>query len=67
MPIVVCTLKNTKEVVHNIFKLKPSYTELNVLETIPANRVKGTNTVDLAHYCHDLMAADLGPELTADN
>ena len=67
VPIVVCTLKNTKEVVHNIFKLKPSYTELNVLETIPVERVKGTNTVDLAHYCHDLMAADLGPELTADN
>ena len=65
VPVVVCTLKNTKPVVYNILHLKPSRVELNVLETIPAEKVKVTNTVELAHYCHDLMAADLGPELTA--
>lgn len=65
VPIVVCTLKNTKPVVQNILHLRPSHVELTVLETIPAERVKASNTVELAHYCHDLMAADLGPELTA--
>jgi 1-acyl-sn-glycerol-3-phosphate acyltransferase len=66
VPIVVCTLKNTKDVVKNIFKLKPSYTEVNVLEVIPAEEVKSSNTVDIAHRCHDLMAADLGPDLIAE-
>ena len=66
VPVVVCTLKNTKDVVKNIFKLKPSYTEVNVLGVIPAEEVKASNTVDIAHRCHDLMAADLGPELIAD-
>lgn len=67
VPIVVCTLKNTKEVVHNIFKLKPSYVELKVLEVIPAEEAKSTNTVEIAHRCHKLMADDLGPELTAED
>lgn len=66
VPVVVCTLKNTKLVVHNILHLKPSYVQMNVLETIPADRVKATNTVELAHYCHELMAKELGPDLVAD-
>ena len=66
VPVVVCTLKNTKDVVKNIFKLKPSYTQVNVLEVIPAQEVKASNTVDLAHRCHDLMAEDLGPDLIAE-
>ncbi len=67
VPIVVCTLKNTKEVVHNILKLKPSYVELNVLETIPAEELKGVSTVEIADRCHALMAADLGPDLVAED
>ena len=66
VPVVVCTLKNTKPVVHNILHLKPSHVELNVLETIPAERVRTSNTVELAHYCHELMAQDLGADLVAD-
>ena len=66
VPIVVCTLHNTKEVVHNLLRLKPSRVTLNVLEVIPAEEVKAANTVDIAQRCHDLMAADLGPELVGD-
>ncbi len=66
VPIVVCTLKNTKDVVHNIFKLKPSYIALDVLETIPAEELKGVTTVEIARRCYDLMAKNLGPELIAD-
>ena len=67
VPVVVCTLKNTKEVVYNIKHLKPSRVELNVLEVIPAEEIKAAGTVEIAHRCHDLMAADLGPELTAED
>ena len=65
VPIVVCTLHNTKDVVHNIMHLKPSHTRMNVLEVIPAEELKGVTTVDIAHRCYDLMAADLGPDLIA--
>ncbi len=66
VPIVVCTLKNTKDVVHNIFRLKPSYIELDVLETIPAEELKGVTTVQIADRAYRLMADNLGPDLIAD-
>ena len=65
--IVVCTLKNTNDVVKNIKHLKPSSVEMKVLEVIPAEELKGVTTVDIAHRCYDLMAADLGPELIAED
>ena len=67
VPIVVCTLKNTKDVVRNIKHLKPSSVEMKVLEVIPAEELKGVTTVDIAHRCYELMASDLGPELIAED
>lgn len=66
VPIVVCSLKNTKNVVRNILHFKPSHVELNVLEVIPAEELAGVNTVEIAARCHKLMAEDLGPDLVAD-
>ena len=66
VPIVVCTLKGTKDVVRNIKRLRGSKTELSVLEVIPAEELKGVTTVDIAHRCYRLMAADLGPDLIAE-
>ena len=66
VPIVVCTLKNTLPVVSNILHLRPSHVELSVLEVIPAETVLEKKTVEIAEYCHDLMARDLGPELVSD-
>ena len=67
VPIVVCTLHNTKDVVYNIKHLKPSSVELRVLDVIPAEQLKGVTTVDIAHRCYDMMAADLGPGLIAED
>jgi len=67
VPIVVCTLKNTKDVVNNIFRFKPSHVEMKVLDVIPAEELKGVTTVDIAHHCYDLMAADLGPDSIAED
>ena len=66
VPIVVCTLKNTKDVVRNLLRLKPSHVEMRVLEVIPPEEIKGVTTVDIAHRCHDLMAEDLGVDLIAE-
>ena len=67
VPIVVCTLRNTKDVVKNILHLKPSSVEMRVLDVIPAEELQGVTTVDVAHRCYDLMAADLGPDLIAED
>ena len=66
VPIVVCALKNTKDVVHNILHFKGSDVELSVLDVIPAEAVQAKKTVELAEMCHDLMADYLGPDLVAD-
>ena len=67
VPIVVCTLKDTKDVVRNIKRLKPSHVRMEVLDVIPAEELKGVTAVDIAHRCYDLMAADLGPALIAED
>ena len=66
VPIVVCCLKNTKDVVYNILHLKGSKVELKVLDVIPAGTVKEKKTVEIAEYCHDLIAKELGPEMVTD-
>lgn len=66
VPIVVCTMKNTLHSVNNLLHLKPTHVELSVLEVIPAEELKGVTAVDIAERCHQLMAADLGPDLIAE-
>jgi len=66
VPIVVCTLKNTKDVVHNILHFKGSKVELNVVDVIDVDTVRAKKTVELAEICRELMARDLGPDLVAD-
>lgn len=66
VPIVVCTLKNTLNVVPNLLRLKPSRVEMKVLEVIPAEELKGVSTVEIAERCYKLMADDLGPDLVAE-
>ena len=66
VPIVVCTLRGTPEVLQNMKKLKPSHVELRLLEVISAKEVKASSTVDLGNRIYEKMAADLGPELVAE-
>lgn len=61
VPIVVCTLHHTEHIFRNLRRYRPSYTQLHLLEVIPAEALKEKNTVEIAAYVHDIMAADLGP------
>ena len=65
VPIVVCTLKDTAQVVPNIYKLKPSHVELTLLKVIQPEEFQGITTVELGHRIHDMMAQDLGPDRIA--
>lgn len=65
VPIVVCTLKNTKPVIRNILHFRGTDVEFHVLDVIPAAELKGVSTVEIAHRVQRMMAEDLGPELVA--
>jgi len=66
VPIVVCTLNNTRPIVKNGLKLKPTDVELHLLDVIPAEDLKGRTTVDIAEQVYNMMLADLGQEYRAD-
>ena len=61
-PIAVCTITNTHKVFHNILRLKPTDVELHLLKVIQPEEYQGLTTVELSHWIHAMMAADLGPE-----
>lgn len=66
VPIVVCTIRNTNKVFRNFLHLKPTPIPLHLLEVIPAQELKGVTTIDISDRVHSLMAADLGPDLVAE-
>ena len=67
VPIVVCTLRGTQNILPNARKLRRTDVRLNLVEVIPAAELKGITTVDIAHRVHSLMAADLGAEYVAED
>ena len=62
VPIVVCTLKGTSDLFHNLKKLKRTHVRLHLVDVIPAEEVKAANTVELGERIYQMMLADLGPE-----
>ena len=67
VPIVVCTLKGTRDVVPNLARLKRSDVELSVLTVIEPEEFRDITTIDLAQRIHKIMADDLGPEEVAED
>ena len=67
VPIVVCTLKGTKDVLPNLTKLKRSDVLVSVLTVIPPEEFEDVTTVDLANRIHKIMADDLGPDEVAQD
>ena len=62
VPIVVCTLKGTSDLFHNMKRLKPTPVQLHLLDVIPAEEVAAANTVELGDQIYQMMLTDLGPE-----
>ncbi|MBQ7802063.1 MAG: 1-acyl-sn-glycerol-3-phosphate acyltransferase [Oscillospiraceae bacterium] len=66
VPIVVCTIRNTRAILPNFLRLKPTDVELHLVDVIPGEEVRGVPTVELSDRVHRLMAEDLGPDLVAE-
>ena len=66
VPVVVCTINGSKEVLPALKKLKPSHVHVHLVDVIPADTVKQTNTVELAEQVYEMMVADLGEAYRTD-
>lgn len=65
VPIVVCTLQNTQNIIPNLKKLKPTQVEMHLVGVIPAEELKGVTTADISSRVYEMMIADLGEEFRA--
>ena len=67
VPIVVCTLKNSADVLPNFFKLKPTNVQMDLLGVIPAEELKGRTAVDVGEQVYGMMIANLGESFRPDS
>ena len=66
VPVVVCTLQNTKQAMNRLLKLKRSQVEVHLVEVISAEEVCSMTTVDLGERVYESMIADLGEQYRTD-
>ena len=62
VPIVVCTLWGTQDIIHNGLRLKPTDVDFHVLGVVQPEEIKGKTAVEVGHLVHGMMAKDLGPD-----
>ena len=62
VPIVVCTIQNTRAIFKNRKKLGHTDVELHLVEVIPPEEIKGLSTVEISDRVYGCMIADLGEE-----
>lgn len=65
VPIVVCTLRDTRYVLDRLLHLKPSSVEVRLLQVIHPEEYENLTTVELSDRIYEMMAQDLGPELVS--
>ena len=62
-PIVVMVTRGTEQVVKNLKRLRPTKTEMEVLEVIDRQRVQAMTADELAAYTKGVIAKALGQEI----
>ena len=67
VPIVVCTMRNTADILSNAVRLKHTDVELHLVDVISAESLAGRTTVDIAEQVYAMMLEDLGPEYSPEN
>ena len=66
VPIVVCTIQNTKMIFKNLAKLKKTDVELHLVDVIAPEEYKGMSTVEISDCVYERMIADLGEDFRAE-
>ena len=66
VPIVVCTIQNTKPIFRNLAKLKRTDVTLHLVDVITPEEYKGMSTVEISDCVYERMIADLGESFRAE-
>lgn len=66
VPIVVCTLQGTKQVLPKLAKLQRAQVDVHLVDVISAEEVKSSNTVELAEVIYEKMITDIGEMYRSD-
>ena len=67
VPIVVCTMRGTTDVLKRFKHLKSSAVDVRLLQVIQPEEYENLTTVELSDRIYQMMARDLGPELVSDD
>ena len=62
IPIVVCTIRNTRQILPDLKKLRFTDVDLHLVEVIAPQDYQGMTTVELSDLVYEKMIADLGEE-----
>lgn len=62
VPIVVCTIRNTRDIFPNLKRLRRTTVPVHVVEVLPPERLKDLTTTQIAQQVYDLMLQDLGED-----
>ena len=65
VPIVVCTIRDSRFVLGKLKKLQPSSVDVRLLQVIQPEEYENLTTVELGEQIYEIMAQDLGPELVS--
>jgi 1-acyl-sn-glycerol-3-phosphate acyltransferase len=60
VPIVVCTIQNTREIFKNLKKLKTSHIQLHLVDVLQPEDYQGMTTTQISDKVYEMMIADLG-------
>lgn len=67
VPVVVCTLRGTKQALRNLKKCRSSQVEMHLVDVIQPEQYAGMTAVELSNLAYRMMAQDLGPDLVLEN
>ena len=62
VPIVVCTIQNTRQIFKNLRKLKHTDIHLHLVDVIQPEELKGKTTAEIGQRVYEMMIGDLGEE-----
>jgi len=60
VPIVVCTIQNTREIFKNLKKLKRTHIPLHLVDVLQPEDYQGLTTVQISDRVYEMMIQDLG-------
>ena len=62
VPIVICTIQNTRQIFPNLKKLGHTDVEFHLVEVMQSQEYAGLSTVELGNVVYEKMIADLGEQ-----